>query len=50
MELLDKYFSIMYKLDTIFNFEKAYLVLDEFLLAGDVQDPFKKNALKCRAD
>jgi AP-1 complex subunit sigma 1/2 len=32
-------------LDIIFNFEKAYFILDEFLLAGEVQEVSKKQIL-----
>lgn len=34
------------ELDIIFNFEKAYFILDEFLLGGEVQETSKKNVLK----
>ena len=37
VELLDKYFGSVCELDIIFNFEKAYFVLDELLIAGEVQ-------------
>ena len=46
MELLDKYFGSVCELDTILNFEKAYFILDEFLLAGEVQEISKKSVLK----
>ena len=46
VELLDKYFGSACELDTILNFEKAYFILDEFLLAGEVQEISKKNVLK----
>uniref|UniRef100_A0A5F8HB43 AP complex subunit sigma n=1 Tax=Monodelphis domestica TaxID=13616 RepID=A0A5F8HB43_MONDO len=46
VELLDKYFDSVCELDIIFNFEKAYLILDEFLLGGEVQETSKKNVLK----
>ncbi|CAJ0577278.1 unnamed protein product, partial [Mesorhabditis spiculigera] len=42
VELLDKYFSSVCELDIIFNYEKAYFILDEFLLAGEVQETSKK--------
>ena len=29
------------ELDIIFNFEKAYFILDEFLLGGEVQETSK---------
>ena len=32
VELLDKYFGSVCELDIIFNFEKAYFILDEFIL------------------
>lgn len=34
------------ELDIIFNFEKAYFLLDEFLLAGEVQESSKRTVLK----
>jgi AP-1 complex subunit sigma 1/2 len=36
-------------LDIIFNFEKAYFILDEFLLSGEVQETSKKQVLKAIA-
>ena len=42
MELLDKYFGSVCELDIIFNFEKAYFVLDELLIAGEVQVSLNK--------
>ncbi|KAA0198648.1 AP-1 complex subunit sigma-2, partial [Fasciolopsis buskii] len=33
------------ELDIIFHFEKAYYVLDEFLLGGEVQETGKDSAL-----
>ena len=30
----------------IFNFEKAYYILDELVIAGEVQDTSKKSVLK----
>jgi Clathrin adaptor complex small chain len=46
VELLDKYFGSVCELDIIFNFEKAYFILDEFILGGEVQETSKKNVLK----
>ena len=34
------------ELDIIFNFEKAYFMLDELLLGGELQETSKKNVLK----
>ncbi|CAD5216069.1 unnamed protein product [Bursaphelenchus xylophilus] len=46
VELLDRYFGSVCELDIIFNFEKAYFILDEFLLAGEMQESSKKQVLK----
>ncbi|XP_035290362.1 AP-1 complex subunit sigma-1A-like isoform X1 [Anguilla anguilla] len=46
VELLDKYFGSVCELDIIFNFEKAYFILDEFLMGGEIQDTSKKSVLK----
>merc|ERR1712131_346903 len=45
VEVLDKYFGSVCELDIIFNFEKAYFVLDEYLLAGNLQETSKKAVL-----
>ncbi|KAI7532401.1 hypothetical protein KC317_g19507, partial [Hortaea werneckii] len=34
------------ELDIIFNFQKAYFILDELLLAGELQESSKKNVLR----
>ena len=39
-------FQQVCELDIIFNFEKAYFILDEFLLGGEAQETSKKNVLK----
>ena len=39
----------MWELDIIFNFEKAYFMLDELLIGGEVQGTSKKNVLKAIA-
>ncbi|CAG7723896.1 unnamed protein product [Allacma fusca] len=49
VELLDKYFGSVCELDIIFNFEKAYFILDELLIGGEVQETSKKNVLKAIA-
>merc|ERR1712055_1253891 len=49
VELMDKYFGSVCELDIIFNFEKAYFMLDELLLGGEVQETSKKNVLKAIA-
>ncbi|KAF3423938.1 hypothetical protein E2986_06777 [Frieseomelitta varia] len=61
VELLDKYFGssirllaqkhciLVCELDIIFNFEKAYFILDELLVGGEIQETSKKNVLKAIA-
>lgn len=46
IHLLCVFASQVCELDIIFNFEKAYFILDEFLLGGEVQETSKKNVLK----
>ncbi|XP_056466847.1 AP-1 complex subunit sigma-3a [Gadus chalcogrammus] len=41
VEMLDKYFGNVCELDLIFNFEKAYYILDEFLMGGEVLETSK---------
>jgi len=46
VEILDKYFGSVCELDIIFNFEKAYFILDEFLIAGEVQESSKGKVMR----
>ena len=46
VEILDKYFGSVCELDIIFNFEKAYFILDEFLMAGEIQESSKNKVLR----
>ncbi|XP_003383680.1 PREDICTED: AP-1 complex subunit sigma-2-like isoform X2 [Amphimedon queenslandica] len=46
VELLDKYFGSVCELDIIFNFEKAYYILDELLVGGTIQETSKKNIIR----
>jgi AP-1 complex subunit sigma 1/2 len=46
VEVLDRYFGNVCELDLIFNFHKAYFMLDEMLLAGQLQEPSKKAVAK----
>ncbi|XP_030634656.1 AP-1 complex subunit sigma-3a [Chanos chanos] len=41
VELLDQYFGNVCELDIIFNFEKAYFILDEFVIGGEIQETSK---------
>lgn len=46
VEVLDRYFGNVCELDLIFNFHKAYYILDETLLGGELQEPSKKAVLR----
>ena len=45
VELLDQYFGNVCELDLVFNFHKVYTILDEYILAGEIQDTSKKQIL-----
>merc|ERR1711920_1133859 len=47
VECLDRYFGNVCELDLIFNFHKAYYILDEVMLAGEVQESSKRTVLHC---
>jgi AP-1 complex subunit sigma 1/2 len=49
VEILDRYFGNVCELDLIFNFHKAYYVLDELVIAGELQEPSKKCVLRMTA-
>lgn len=38
VETLDQYFANVCELDIVFNFNKVYSILDEFLLAGEIEE------------
>ena len=46
VEVLDRYFGNVCELDLIFNFHKAYHILDELLIAGELQETSKKAILR----
>ncbi|KAJ7293335.1 AP complex, mu/sigma subunit [Mycena rebaudengoi] len=46
VEVLDRYFGNVTELDLIFNFQKAYAVLDELIIAGEFQESSKTLALQ----
>jgi AP-1 complex subunit sigma 1/2 len=46
VEVLDKYFRNVCELDLIYNFHRAYMLLDEVILAGELLESSKKAALK----
>jgi len=46
VECLDRYFGNVCELDLIFNFHKAYFLLDEIVMGGEMQETSKKSILK----
>ncbi|KAK9109589.1 hypothetical protein Sjap_017649 [Stephania japonica] len=49
VEIMDRYFGNVCELDLIFNFHKAYYILDELLLAGELQEPSKRTVIRLTA-
>ncbi|KAF9053850.1 Adaptor protein complex sigma subunit [Hymenopellis radicata] len=45
VEVLDRYFGNV-RLCIIFNFQKAYAILDELIIAGELQESSKKSVLR----
>ncbi|KAL9395318.1 hypothetical protein Peur_009571 [Populus x canadensis] len=46
VEILDRYFGSVCELDLIFNFHKAYYILDEILVAGELQESSKRSVIR----
>ena len=46
VEVLDKYFRNVCELDLIYNFHRAYMLLDEVILNGELVESSKKSILK----
>lgn len=46
VEVLDKYFGNVCELDIIFNFHKAYYILDEMFIGGHLQETSKAEVLR----
>lgn len=49
VEVLDRYFGNVCELDIIFNFHKAYYILDEILIGGELQETSKREVLRVAA-
>ncbi|KAJ1987043.1 AP-1 adaptor complex sigma subunit Aps1 [Coemansia umbellata] len=49
VECLDRYFGNVCELDLIFHFQKAYFVLDEMVMAGELQESSKRTVLRAIA-
>lgn len=50
VEILDHFFANVCELDLVFNFQKVYVIVDEFILAGEVQETSKKAILNRLAE
>ena len=51
VEVLDRYFGNVCELDIIFNFHKAFYIVDEMLVAGRLCEPSKREVLRaCAAE
>jgi AP-2 complex subunit sigma-1 len=46
VEMLDQYFANVCELDIVFNFNRVYAILDEYVLAGEVQETNKNLILE----
>ncbi|KAJ2759285.1 hypothetical protein IWQ56_005777, partial [Coemansia nantahalensis] len=46
VEVLDRFFHNVCELDLIFQFQKAYFILDEMIMAGELQESSKKAVIK----
>ncbi|BFZ58082.1 hypothetical protein PYCC9005_005140 [Savitreella phatthalungensis] len=49
VESLDKYFGNVCELDLIFNFQRAYYVLDELLCSGEMLESSRRTVLRAMA-
>ncbi|CEG00281.1 Adaptor protein complex, sigma subunit [Ostreococcus tauri] len=50
VEMLDHFFANVCELDLVFNFQKVYLLVDEFILGGEVQDTSKRAIMERLAE
>jgi len=46
VEVLDRYFGSVCELDIIFNFHKAYYIVDELFIGGNLQETSKAEVLR----
>ncbi|CTQ41326.1 Clathrin adaptor complex small chain [Babesia microti strain RI] len=46
VEILDRYFGNVCELDIIYNYQKAYYMIDEILIGGDIHESSKKTVLR----
>merc|ERR1712032_497815 len=50
VECLDRYFGNVCELDLVFNFFKPHYILDEIMIAGEIQETSKRAVLHSLAD
>ena len=50
VEMLDHFFANVCELDLVFNFQKVYLLVDEFILGGELQDTSKRAIMERLAE
>lgn len=50
VEMLDHFFANVCELDLVFNFQKVYLLVDEFILGGEIQDSSKRAIMERLAE
>lgn len=48
--VLDKYFGSVCELDLVFYFDRVYTILDELIIAGELQEPSAAHVLKAMRD
>lgn len=46
VELLDQFFQNVCELDLVFNFHRVYLLLDEYILGGELEETSKQAILE----
>eukprot|EP00756_Hemistasia_phaeocysticola_P066920 Hpha_TRINITY_DN958_c0_g1::TRINITY_DN958_c0_g1_i1::g.156327::m.156327/K12394/AP1S1_2; AP-1 complex subunit sigma 1/2 len=46
VEVLDRYFGHVCELDLIFNFHKAFALLDEVIISGELQESSKRTIIR----
>ena len=50
VEILNEYFGAVCELDLIFNFERAYWILDELVVCGEIQEVDRKEIVRVARD
>mmetsp|Transcript_13301 Transcript_13301/g.33362 ORF Transcript_13301/g.33362 Transcript_13301/m.33362 type:complete len:144 (+) Transcript_13301:140-571(+) len=45
VEILDHYFNNVRELDLVYNFHKVFVIMDEFILSGELEESSKKTVI-----